>query len=225
MTSNAAGNGLLNLNGSSKFAAFDPTGFSLTSTGSSASITENITDTPTAGITLSTSANSSATYTAQGVTSNSIITTSGYFGTATAADTFVGNRLPFYLKQASGTFAVFADTAGSTGSLVLVTSSTSGTFFSGTTAMGATLHNNATGNSPVITIETVTSATTVGLGGGAFPSFVVVDAINGVTMLMDATSNAATTGLMVWHNGALQRVGLNAADSCGAGFRCLRVNN
>lgn len=171
------------------------------------------------------SSGSSSTYDAQGVTSNSVITTSGYFGTATAADTLLGSRLPFYLKQPSGTFAVFNDSAGSSGSVVFITTSTSGKITSGSTGIELSLHNNATGNSPIITMGAYTAATIAGLGGGGGPGFALTDATLGVIFLADSTANAATTGLMIWHNGSLQRVGLSAADSCSAGFRCLRVLN
>lgn len=169
---------------------------------------------------------SSSTYDAQGVTSNTVVTTgltatNAYFGTATSADTLLGSAVPLYVKRASGTFAVFNDTAGSTGSLVLVTSSTSSTVTGGTTGASMTLNSNATGNSPVMTMGVYTAATM----GTGFAGFAVTDATNGFIFQVDATSNAATTGMLIWHNGALQRVGLGAADSCAAGFRCLRVLN
>lgn len=57
---------------------------------------------------------------------------------------------------------------------------------------------------------------------GSTPSFVVM------SMLTPSPTTGQTGAALVYNNGAtttLGQVGIGAADSCGAGYRCLRVPN
>lgn len=162
---------------------------------------------------------SSATYSSQGVTANTAALTSLTSQTASIINT--ANTLPLYIKRPTGSEVGKFETSNSAAQINLwatgiaaCLSTACGTISSSALAMEI--------SNPVAPATMgVYSPTACGLTGSCF----IFSGTISNAFIVDETNSAVALNILVYHGGALQRVLLGAADSCTAGYRCLRVPN